>query len=401
MLDVAVIGAGIRGATHLDTISRLTDLYRLVGVCDARVERREWAAHTYDVRTFDHPVTLIEETRPHVVAIVIPPDAHHLVTAAAATRGCHVLSETPIATTLAMADHMIRSCRQADVVLEVSENVWRFPQERLKRHALDAGLIGEVKQVHLWYTSGSYHGTSALRRFITAPARRTLGASRSLPVHAFTDIDGRQYDRRTWELGVIEFQSEDQVAVYQWPVGSDRGNLWEVVGTAGAFMGPDLLRFDGPNGGRRRIPLETINEDLPEGGAELVAMRYALGNADGGQHVTWENPYRRYRLRGPDDVARADIYAGLYQRITSGQPDARFYGAEQARIDQELLMAIRESAFRGSTWIDLPLPPGQATEFERTLHQEFEATYGAPPFEDQAALLAQVFPRRGLVQTVH
>ena len=205
-LDVAVIGAGTRGATHLDTITRLTDLYRLVGVCDTRAERRDWAAETYRIPVFDQPVALIEETRPQVVAVVIPPDAHHLVTAAAAARGCHVLSETPIATTLAMADHMIESCRRAGVVLEVAENVWRFPQERLKRLAVDAGLIGDVKQVHLWYTSGSYHGINALRRFITSAPRRVLGVSRSLPVHPFTDIDGSTHDRRTWELGVIEFE---------------------------------------------------------------------------------------------------------------------------------------------------------------------------------------------------
>src|SRR5215216_6542490 len=107
MLDVAVVGAGVRGATHLDTITRLTDLYRLVGVCDAREERRRWVADLYGVATYDDPTAMLEGARPHVVAVVVPPDAHHLVTAAAAARGCHVLSETPIATTLAMADHMI------------------------------------------------------------------------------------------------------------------------------------------------------------------------------------------------------------------------------------------------------------------------------------------------------
>ena len=58
MRTVAVIGAGNRGATHLDTISRLTDLYRLVGVCDAREERRAWAQETYGAPVFEHPLTL-------------------------------------------------------------------------------------------------------------------------------------------------------------------------------------------------------------------------------------------------------------------------------------------------------------------------------------------------------
>src|SRR5687768_12986544 len=117
MLDVGVIGAGLRGTRHLDTISRMTDRFRLVGVCDAREERRDWAAATYGVPVFADPVSLLEEARPVVVAVVIPQDAHHVVTAVAAARGCHVLSETPIGTTLGMADHMIESCRRAGVVL--------------------------------------------------------------------------------------------------------------------------------------------------------------------------------------------------------------------------------------------------------------------------------------------
>ncbi len=414
MLDVAVVGAGNRGATHLDTLSRLTDLYRLVGVCDAREERRAWAAAQYGVPVFDHPVTLIEQTHPQLVAVIVPPDAHHLVTAAAAARGCHVLSETPIATTLAMADHMIQSCSRAGTVLEVAENVWRFPQERLKRRIVDAGLIGDVTQVHLWYRSGSYHGMNALRRFITARPTRVLGLSREFAVAPYRDLDGSEQRRQTWELGAIDFEG-GQLAIYQLPVGSDRGNLWEVVGSEGAIMGNDLLRFDGPGGTRRRYPLETVFEELPGGGRALVAVRVSLNG--GARVVEWEHPYRKYHLPGIDDVARADIYAGLYEAITSGSvpatsrsqagwpvplsADARFYGAFQARADQELLIALRESARRGSTWVDVPLAAGEPTAFERQLHEEFERTYGAPPFEDPERLLGRLFPRRGLTQTVH
>jgi hypothetical protein len=425
MLDVAVIGAGSRGATHLDTISRLTDLYRLVGVCDTREDRRQWATERYGAPAYEHPVTLIEEAKPQAVAIVVPPDAHHLITAAAAARGVHVLSETPIATTLAMADDMIERCRRAGVVLEVSENVWRFPQERLKRRVVDAGLIGQVAQVHLWYRSGSYHGMSALRRFITTRPTRVLGLSRTFPVAPFTDIDGNQYQEQAWELGAIDFEG-GSMAIYQWPVGSDRGNLWEVVGNNGALMGSDLLLFDGPGGNRRRVPMETINDDLPGGGKALAALRFVPGA--GIETVEWENPYRRYNLPGTDDVARADIYTAFHQAITQGKPDwpapdadtsaqrgtgtitgwppsppsnASFYSGRNGRADQELLVALRESARRGSTWLDLPLPAGEETEFERQLHEEFERTYGAAPFDDPERLISTLFPRRGLRQTVH
>jgi len=435
ILDVAVVGAGSRGATHLDTISRLTDRYRLVGVCDAREERRAWAKDTYGAPTFDHPIALLDEAKPHAIAVVIPPDAHHLLTAAAAARGVHVLSETPMASTLAMCDDMIAKTRQANVVLEISENVWRFPQERLKRLAVEAGLIGNVQQVHLWYRSGSYHGMNALRRFITAKPARILGLTRDFAVSPYKDLDGNTQRRQSWELGAIEFtgsagaststssststgsdtgagpSAPGPFAIYQQPVGSDRGNLWEVIGSDGALMGTDLVLFDGDAGARRRVQLETITDDTPTGKV-LAALRYSPGQ--GKPTVEWENPYRRYATPGSDDVARADIYTALHDAITSGAPSiqmdggwphtppttARFYGAANARADLELLMALRESAARGNTWIDLPLPKDHLTTFERRLHEAFVGAYGADPSSDPEALLTRLFPRRGLATTI-
>jgi len=230
---------------------------------------------------------------------------------------------------------------------------------------------------------------------------------------------------------VIDFEGGG-TAVYQLPAGSDRGNFWEVVGDDGALMGPDLVRFDGPDGGRRRLPPESRSEPGPGGQPVLVALRWDAGG--GRPPVIWENPYRRYGLGGADDVARADVYAGLSEAIGAsraapaaapgaggaaevpgGPPEpegpaawpasppaaARIYGAPNARADQALLVALRESARRGGTWLQLPLPAGEVTAFEGLLHAEFERAYGVPPFGDPETILGHLFPRRGLVQTLH
>ena len=416
VLDIAVIGAGSRAERHLDTLSRMTDRFRLSAVCDAREERRTWAGETYRVPTFDNPLALFDRAKPHAIAVIIPPDAHHLVTAAAARRGVHVLSETPMATTLAMCDDMIASARKHNVVLEISENVWRYAPERLKRLAVDAGLIGDVQQVHLWYRSGSYHGISALRRFLTARPTRVLGLSRSFRVAPVRDLDGSVQRQQTWECAAIDFDGGG-LGLYQLPVGSDRGNLWEVVGSEGAIMGTDLVLFDGPNAGRRRIPMETIAEEIPDpstGAKTLIALRFTPGQ--GRPPVEWQNPYRRYAASNADDVARADIYTAFHETITAGKgtpetptengwpaalpTEAAFYGPENGRADMELLMATRESDHRGNTWLDLPLPKGDDTEFERRVHAAFEQTYGAAPFSDPEALLSKLFPRRGVAQSL-
>ena len=51
-------------------------------------------------------------------------------------------------------------------------------------------------------------------------------------VQPFVEVDGHTRTQRTWELGVIEFAG-GELGVYQWPIGTTRGNGWEVVGTQG------------------------------------------------------------------------------------------------------------------------------------------------------------------------
>ena len=386
MLTAATIGAGNRGATHLATVSTLREHYRLVGVCDAREERRQWAAETYGVPTFAHPVALLDAVRPQVVGVVVPPDAHHLVTAVAAARGAHIITETPIATTLAMADHMLASAERHNVLLEVSENVWRWPRERLKRLVVEQGLLGQVTQVHFWYTSGSYHGIAAMRRFITSRPVSVLGVSAPVAVQPFIEVDGQTRSERTWELGVIEF-AEGERAVYQWPIGTTRGNEWEVAGTQGAIVGNEVVLWEDSRRRRgRRLPIETVLGTTADGSETITHAELATEPP-----LTWENPYRQYALPSADDVARADTWLGLHRSIVEGRPSV--YGAS-ARTDLELLIAIRESSRQESRRLDLPL--GAPTELEGQLHAEFVQQYGAEPFEDAEALLSRLFPAPSL-----
>ena len=347
MLTAAIIGAGNRGATHLATVSTLRQHFRLVGVCDAREERRQWAAETYGVPTFAHPVALLDAVRPQVVGVVVPPDAHHLVTAVAAARGAHIITETPIATTLAMADHMLASAERHNVLLEVSENVWRWPHERLKRLVVEQGLLGQVTQVHLWYTSGSYHGMAAMRRFITSRPVGVWGTSAPVAVQPFVEVDGQTRTQRTWELGVIEFAGGER-AIYQWPIGTTRGNEWEVAGTQGAIVGNEVVLWEDSRRRRgRRLPIETVLGTTADGSETITHAELATEPP-----LTWENPYRQYALPSVDDVARADTWLGLHRSIVEGRPAV--YGAS-ARTDLELLIAIRESSRQGNRRLDLPL----------------------------------------------
>lgn len=383
-LKVAVVGVGARAQSHLNTIGQLTDLYTLVGIADGDAERRDTVAAQRNVPGFATVDELLDTTRPDVLMVIVPPDGHHVMAEAAARRGISFISETPIATTLAMADAMIDTARRHNVHFEVSENVWRWPAERLKRRIVEAGLIGRITQVHLWYTSGSYHGLSAVRNVIHAAPTRVLGVARDVEGPERPALGGQPSRIHPWELGVIEF-ADGATCVYQQPIHRARGNYWEIVGTEGYIAGNELVI---ERGERQRYAIETVTEER-DGRQVLAAVRVATDPP-----IEWESPYRRYGLQGPDDVSRADVLAGMHAAITQAAKIP--YGGEQARKDQEVLLALRESARLGSDWVDLPLRA--PTGFEQAIHETYRAKYGRDPLEGVASATTTTYPRQGVSQ---
>lgn len=389
-LRIAVVGTGARARAHLGVIPRMSDLYTLVGVADADAERRAAAASEYAVPGFATVEDLLDETKPDVLYVIVPPDGHHVLTEAAASRGVHVISETPIATTLEMADAMAQSAKRNGVKLEVAEQVGRGPMELMKRKIVEAGLIGKVLQVHLCYTSGAYHGISVVRNIVQAAPTRALGMT--LPVEPPTRIS--QPKPQHWEHALIEFDN-GVICIYDQPVhGGPRRNYnrWEILGTEGYISGNDLV-FLG-EGEKRwepdRFPIEQVMEER-DGQEVLVALRVATD-----PEIVWENPYRRYGLVKPDQVAVVDILAGMHRAIT--QDTEPPYGAASARCDQEILIALRESARLGSVWVDMPLI--DKTGIERAIDEAYRVRYGHNPMEALDAQAGTHFPQVGTV-TIH
>lgn len=380
-LNVAVLGVGNRAMAHLETLSRLEGLCRLVAVCDADAARAEQVGAQYGVPGFTDLDGMLAETAPALLYVITPPDSHHAAVEVAARRGVHVISETPIATTLPLADAMIASARQHGVKLEIAENVWRWPHERLKRQIVQAGLIGEVAQVHLWYYSGSYHGISAARVLIDSAPVRVRGYARETPVPPHHDRLGRFNTSGPYELGLVEFAS-GALCVYQYPLWPHTRNYWDVLGTAGAIVGNDLILMR--DGERQVLP---IRQEIDESSGTPVLKRVYV---ETDPPLVWENPYQDYPIgAAPDDIGRADIFAVTRRAILDGTDPA--YGAANARADQEVLIALRESAQRDGAWVDLPLT--ELTAAERQLHEEYARRYGHDPLDDIAAVIRTHHPR--------
>lgn len=390
VLKIAVIGTGGRAGSHLATIPKLKDRYRLVSVCDLDAERAKNAGAQYGAPHFTDAVELLDKTKPHVILIAAPPEGHHVLVRHAAERGIHAISETPMSFSLACANQMIEDARRFGTFLEVSENVRRWPLERFKRVVVDSGVIGDVTQIHCWYASGGYHGVSAIRNLAAAPARkivghgqnaqmgsgywfdpflrRSVGEDPRTPSAPVTPAPGSRV--ATWELGVVTFEN-GVVAVYQYPIARVRGNHWEVYATEGEMIAGEIYRYEGGN--RKQLAIETVHADV-DGAQTIAAMRLAV---DGREPVVWENPLRNYPLTDGDDIARADAMVSVHRAATEGAE--LDYGGIGGYRDLEIMVGTRESALRGNA--PVPLPMGLPISYDRLQHARFQERYGHDPLD--------------------
>ncbi len=369
-LKIAVVGTGGRAGAHLSTIPKLESVYQLAGVCDLDKERATEVAQRMSVSGYTDVESLIEGESPDLILITVPPDGHHVITEVAASHGVHVITETPISTTLPCADRMIDAAAQYGVKLEVAENLWHWPHERLKRKIVNAGLIGEITHAHLWYTSGSYHGMNAIRTLVGSEAVRVVGHAK--------EIGGS-----SWEVGIVEFENGVSL-VYELPT-RRRGNYWEIDGTKGSIVGNELQLYR--ETGTETYPIRTVTTEVDG----VAVVDHARVDTD--PPVIWENPLKAFGLADADDVARgAELYS-IYQAVVEGvEPE---YGAVNGRADQEILIAIRESALNGGEPIGLPLT--EITGHEENLHREYRERYGVHPFDAIERQKSILFPQRGVV----
>ena len=389
-LTIAIAGAGARAQQHLDTIAGLPDHYRVVAVSDTRSERATPAAARFGAAAYANPVEMLDRSKPDALFIVVPPDGHHPLALAAASRVIHVICEVPISITLPLADLMIDACRRAGVVLEICENAPRRPAERLKQEVVRRGLIGQILVARLHYASGSYHGIGAVRPLLPGPATRVWGVRRTLPALPLVDFTGLEHDTQDWEFG--HFDVADSTAdrtlslLYEQPPRPGGRNSWEIVGTLGRITDNDLHLFQEDPSGRRRERAYPIQYEHP-----------TRAYVETDPPVAWQNPYASLALPGgPDDVARASQLLSFHRSVTEGAPLE--YGAAEARTDLEWLIALRESARHSSAPIDLPLRA--VTSHEQALHDEFRLTYGRDPLDSPEDAAVALYPRGGITHGV-
>lgn len=373
-IRVAIIGTARRSDyLYGPIIKELPEYLKLVSVWGRSLDSARALGESLGVPFYTDLDRLIRETAPQIGIVSVAYHANGEVGLMAVQAGLHVLLETPIAHRLAEADAIIQAADQRGLKIEVAEQFHRRPLEQIKLKLIASGLFGRVHSSFSDFAGHGYHGVSVMRSYLGFTARpiQVTGAVQEFQLAPHWSRLANSYGARTetQEHAIFQFEGE-QLGVFHWTdVGYDsplrwwRSSRFLAEKGMGITVGVGLevkewLSVLSPEGEAPQfITLERRWERVD--GGSLVAMVAHTGDPDQ-PIVTWENPFvPRKQGHGPqwhdDEIGVAGCLMSLVNAVYHGIEPT--YGPWQARIDQELILALRMSSRQGGKPVTLPLDP--------------------------------------------
>lgn len=157
-IRVVQAGCGEMAQGWLERALRVPDL-QVVGLADVRREAAERTAARFNLPhklVFNSLGDGLKATKPDVVFDVTTPSAHCGITLQALKAGCHVLSEKPLADSMAGAKKMVAASRKARRLVAVTQN--RRYNEHAKAFGLAVakGIVGELSSLDADFYIGAH-----------------------------------------------------------------------------------------------------------------------------------------------------------------------------------------------------------------------------------------------------
>ena len=140
---VALVGCGRIAQNHFDSVKQIDGL-SFTAVCDIVESRAKNAGELLGVPWFTDYERMLREAECDVVVIATPSGLHPQHGILAAQAGKHVISEKPMAITLASADALVHACDDAKVQLFVVKQNRLNPPIQLLRKAIEKGRFGRI-----------------------------------------------------------------------------------------------------------------------------------------------------------------------------------------------------------------------------------------------------------------
>lgn len=351
----AIIGTGKRSDyLYAPLLNILKEDVELVGIWGRSEEKARELGEKYHVPWFTDLEQVRNELDIDAAIVSVANPANGAVGRRVIEMRLHALLETPIANSLEDADAIISGAKDNNLKVEVAEQYYRRPVERLKRKLIDAGVFGRVLVAYNDFMGHGYHGMSLIRSYIgfDEPVIAVTGTRSKFPVTPHYSWISNKTERRdeNWQFASLQF-ANGSLGFFNWSsIAYDSALRWQ---RSTRFFAERGMAIDDhltilTSDGKDPQPIEVKRYFHNVGGMETLTELIALTSPE----VVWRNPLRAYYM---DDemIAVADCIMSLVQAIR--EDSSPEYGALQARLDQELTLAMNESAYQEGARVILPL----------------------------------------------
>ncbi len=145
MIEVGIIGMGIRGNLYATTI-KYNAFAEVIAFAEGNPERLQAAKDKFSGEAYEDYSRMLEGKRFDIVIVALPDHLHKDAVIEAASSGCNLLIEKPLATSYEDAKAMVKAIKEAGVRALVGyENRW----SPIFITAKEAVAAGELKDIQL------------------------------------------------------------------------------------------------------------------------------------------------------------------------------------------------------------------------------------------------------------
>lgn len=149
-LNLAAVGAGGRGEDNLRDFEKCG--VNIVALCDCDARNAAGAFKRYpSARQYSDWRRMFDAEKEIDAVLVATPDHNHaMVSIQAMRRGLHVYCEKPLARTVWEAREMAKVSRRTGVVTQMGTQGHAFPGTRRAVEVIRSGILGDVRELHVW-----------------------------------------------------------------------------------------------------------------------------------------------------------------------------------------------------------------------------------------------------------
>jgi predicted dehydrogenase len=148
-LRIAVLGAGLVGRRHIETIRALPQVAQLVAVADPNAAQFDLGGAPW----FTDAQEMLDRVRPEAVIIATPNNLHVTQGLWCCERGIPFLVEKPVTASLEEAEHLVQTVSQSGVKTLVGHHRrYLTAAQEARRHIRDGGIGALVAASVIWAT---------------------------------------------------------------------------------------------------------------------------------------------------------------------------------------------------------------------------------------------------------